>query len=418
MNFNDISSALDISYTTLKYYESCGLIEPHEGSYLGRHFSEDEFHEIERITLLRTLGFSVHEILSIKRGEVSLRDKLIEHVEAIMADPDSITQAAIVCQNIRHECVEYSELKAGPHIMHVRELKARGGVFFETENTASSAEQHSTFSRESKVKPENNANTCPHPWRRYFARSFDLALYILIADTFFGFLVGINATANIYTNFIWLVLVYCLMFLIEPILLSTIGTTPGKFFMGITIRNAIGKKLTLKEAYTRSFLLWRFGFGFSVPVYNIYREIKCYLSCQKGEVLEWDRECNIKAEVIRPARIVLIILAMVLVNRLDVLLTYQAAIPSNRGDITVEEFYENCYEVMRYNNMPATSLPDYRLTETNGYVTEVIFEVNADGQSRIYSFDDELYIATMAFAATQSSFGGLSIYFSDLPDLE
>ena len=42
-----------------------------------------------------------------------------------MSNPDDITQAGIVCQNIRLNVSDYSSLDPAPYIDHIRELKAK-----------------------------------------------------------------------------------------------------------------------------------------------------------------------------------------------------------------------------------------------------------------------------------------------------
>ena len=62
-----------------------------------------------------------------------------------------------------------------------------------------------------------------------------------------------------------------MMYLLEPILLSKFGTTPGKWLLGLSVRDYDGNLLTLDTARTRTWnALWR-GMGLGIPVYDIYR---------------------------------------------------------------------------------------------------------------------------------------------------
>lgn len=79
------------------------------------------------------------------------------------------------------------------------------------------------------------------------------------------------------------------MILVEACLLSTWGTTPGKWLYKITLRNQNGKKLTFSTALMRSFSVWLSGIGFCLPIISpITLIFSCYSLSKKG-VTSWDR---------------------------------------------------------------------------------------------------------------------------------
>ena len=98
-----------------------------------------------------------------------------------------------------------------------------------------------------------------YPWRRYWARLFDITfimpIYIFIIALFSP---GLNYTITRMDNFIGgiLLLLFYLIFF-EPMMLSSFGTTPGKFLLGIKIRALSGKKISYTTGIKRGFLLSR-----------------------------------------------------------------------------------------------------------------------------------------------------------------
>jgi len=52
--------------------------------------------------------------------------------------------------------------------------------------------------------------------------------------------------------------------LVEPILLCTVGTTPGKAALGLRVEAAGGGRLSLRQAAQRSLLVWAGGMGFGL----------------------------------------------------------------------------------------------------------------------------------------------------------
>lgn len=77
---------------------------------------------------------------------------------------------------------------------------------------------------------------------------------------------------------------------VESLLLSTWGTTPGKWLLKINLRDSAGKKLTFKNALSRSFSVWwrGIGIGLFAPITLIIADIKI----RKKGITSWDRDGN------------------------------------------------------------------------------------------------------------------------------
>jgi len=58
--------------------------------------------------------------------------------------------------------------------------------------------------------------------------------------------------------FVWLFL--------EALLLSTWGTTPGKWLFKTWVADAMGNRLSFMDALSRSFSVWFMGLGFGLPI--------------------------------------------------------------------------------------------------------------------------------------------------------
>jgi uncharacterized RDD family membrane protein YckC len=106
--------------------------------------------------------------------------------------------------------------------------------------------------------------------------------------------------------------VYFIWILFEAQLMSTWGTTPGKWLLKIKVRDSNCNKLTLKNALIRSFLVWLVGLGatFLTPV----TEVISYISLQERGITMWDKycKCNITHEKIGAERIPIIVIVMIL----------------------------------------------------------------------------------------------------------
>ena len=146
------------------------------------------------------------------------------------------------------------------------------------------------YSVNNEITSEFEPTKAPFPWRRYFARSIDLGLsstvftliLILIFKIDLSELGLISSILSVYVPWI-------IMFLLEPVLISKWGKTPGKWVFGISIHNKDGCLLTRKQAFDRLLLVFKKGSGYAIPFYDIYCYYKHYKICQETGVLPWDK---------------------------------------------------------------------------------------------------------------------------------
>lgn len=124
------------------------------------------------------------------------------------------------------------------------------------------------------------------PWVRYFARITDMYIFAFAFGLFMGY-VGLAAEIPEYAfglmvPFIWI--------FAESLLLSTFGTTPGKWLLGTWVCDAAGKRLSFSDALSRSFSVWFMGMGLGLPVVTLVTLIASYVKLKKEGMTNWDRE--------------------------------------------------------------------------------------------------------------------------------
>ena len=135
-----------------------------------------------------------------------------------------------------------------------------------------------------------------YPWRRYWARMFDITfimpIYIFIISLFSP---GLNYTIIRMDNFIGgiLLLLFYLIFF-EPMMLSSFGTTPGKALLGIKIHDLSGKKISYTTGMRRGTLLWLNGMGMGIPFIAFFTMIFAYNKLKRNGITSWDERCGIR----------------------------------------------------------------------------------------------------------------------------
>lgn len=134
-----------------------------------------------------------------------------------------------------------------------------------------------------REEPRKKTEAQPsQPWVRFVARFFDYSLLFML-------LIAARSHAPYgkfeffipYEFFIWIP--------IEAFLLSTLGTTPGKFLLKIKLR----PKLDFMRALRRSFSVWFRGLGMGIPVINILCLLNAFQRLRLFHVTSWDKEDHI-----------------------------------------------------------------------------------------------------------------------------
>lgn len=105
----------------------------------------------------------------------------------------------------------------------------------------------------------------PYPYVRFLARMADalmhLTFYLALLRMF-----GMGFNPDLLPGSYEALLYICLpMILIESCWLSTLGTTPGKALLGVSVRDYMGMKLRPGQAFRRSLFVMVLGMGCFVP---------------------------------------------------------------------------------------------------------------------------------------------------------
>ncbi|HEX3025678.1 MAG TPA: RDD family protein [Clostridia bacterium] len=130
------------------------------------------------------------------------------------------------------------------------------------------------------------------PWVRFFARMID---YVLIYSIIIFFLkIMTPGLFALYQSVTYISIPALVWLIIEAILISTIGTTPGKWILRITVRNSDGSKLNFKNSLLRSLMVFSCGYGLSLPYVNIITSIISFIYLKSNKKTLWDKKMNLQ----------------------------------------------------------------------------------------------------------------------------
>lgn len=143
---------------------------------------------------------------------------------------------------------------------------------------------------ENPNKPKENP-THVNPWIRFVARFFDYSLFCLFLFSLkrifqTTFLPKDYDSLIPFEFFVWIP--------IEAILLSTLGTTPGKWFLKTKLKVGKKKSFDFFMALKRSFYVWFRGLGMGIIGINFLCLAFAYQKLKLFKITSWDREDHVQ----------------------------------------------------------------------------------------------------------------------------
>ena len=138
----------------------------------------------------------------------------------------------------------------------------------------------------------------PFPFLRFFARWFDVSLYLLLVFSLVRF-IGHNLLEAAGGPFLYL---YFLPFVfLEAAILHLTKTTPGKFLLGIRVVTPEEQALSLQGALVRSLRAYIVGLGLMVqPFLTGICHVYCIWYLKRFNVTPWDTGTRTRVRVVGP----------------------------------------------------------------------------------------------------------------------
>lgn len=141
--------------------------------------------------------------------------------------------------------------------------------------------------------PDNDQPRSPQirPFVRFLARTIDCSYFSVIVGLTLKAVSPQAFTSYKSVEYVSISLIgwiFC-----EAFLLSTIGTTFGKWLLRITIKNEDGSALTIKQSLLRSTFVWACGIGCGIVYLDFVAEIFSFFYLKsKGKTI-WDSKLHI-----------------------------------------------------------------------------------------------------------------------------
>lgn len=282
MTIKELEERLGMTRANIRFYEQEGLLSPARTPNGYRDYSEEDIRTLEKIKLLRQLQLDLDTIRALQAGETDLPDALGRQLTALEADRAALEGSRSVCARLRAQGVSFADLDAAPWLREMGQLPDSPRF----------------------AAPRDELPPPPgHPFRRYLARGADLSLCSILLRIFLQYVLHVslpgqgaaesageglvsdlirllpwNMAKEFFTleNLLTTLVPLLLMLLTEPLLLHFWGTTPGKFLFGMKLRDSEGKKLSLADAFRRTWGVLLQGMGLYLPYFRVWRLFHSY----------------------------------------------------------------------------------------------------------------------------------------------
>lgn len=409
MTIKELETSLGMTRANIRFYEQEGFLSPARGANNYRIYSEEDVETLRKLKLLRQLGLPLDTIKKVQQGELRLDTALAMQQQALEEQRAELEWAGRVCASMRSDQVEYATLDAGKYL-NALDRPAEGEGYFSLN--------------------KDSAPMVAYPWRRFFARKLDLFLYSLLWSAFGMLVLRFQAPDGLFFTLLGSYLNYATMLVVEPLLLSTWGYTPGKLIFGLQVKDTYGGKIYWTTAMARTWQVFAKGEGFGIPFYCLYRYYKSYRACADCETLPWDEESSYAIKDTKVLRCWGFVGAAAALFVLMVVATAQAQMPRHRGMLTAEQYVANVNDLYHYTTQSSDQVmdtnghweekgnvihlfgdgsPDHQLTlNEEGKVTAVTLVEEATGQPVISDTTFSKQLAALSFAAAVGDYNCIS----------
>lgn len=215
----------------------------------------------------------------------------------------SMLEAGLIPENARawHAgCAEWVRIHDLPVLKEMfaireeeEELRKLGKDVPENDAEISAAEpvNGESGTEEAEKKPEEDVVlVVPYPYVRFLGRMADVMMHMTLYLAVLR-LLGLGFNPDFLPGSYEALLYLCLpLVLIEAAFVATLGTTPGKAMLGVSVRDYLGRRLSFSTAFRRSLFVMVLGLGCFAPSLMVLALFFSWWWVRRFGFTPWDRK--------------------------------------------------------------------------------------------------------------------------------
>ena len=136
------------------------------------------------------------------------------------------------------------------------------------------------------------------PWPRFWARSLDVVIYIMVLAVLLGIMFPEVAYMEFFTtrvgDAVLTILILPLAMIVDAVILASFGTSIGKKIAGLSIVPDEGSDRSLDRMLRRNLECYVRGMALGIPLLNLFAYYKSYEKVEADDTTHWDDRSRTK----------------------------------------------------------------------------------------------------------------------------
>ena len=146
MKINEIETLVGITKKNIRFYEAEGLLTPRRNSENGyRDYGAAEVETLQRIKLLRKLGFPLEEIRQMQSGQHTVGDGMRRHLVTLERERANLESSQRLCAELANCPEKLETLDAQALLNRMEQMEQEGTTFMN--------KQHQDIKRKRYIAP-------------------------------------------------------------------------------------------------------------------------------------------------------------------------------------------------------------------------------------------------------------------------
>ncbi|MBR4446390.1 MAG: MerR family transcriptional regulator [Solobacterium sp.] len=132
MKTKELEEMLDIPRSAIRFYEKQGLISPKRSEHSEeREYSTEDAERLQKIVLLRKLGFSVTVIKDLLDHRIDLQEQITQQIELLQKQQEELDGVLSLCREIQNSNITLDQIDPNAYLNAIHDKEEQGYTFFD-----------------------------------------------------------------------------------------------------------------------------------------------------------------------------------------------------------------------------------------------------------------------------------------------